>query len=111
MGGSSAGAKSACFVSRLGLLPSLFCVSFLERPFGQPAPGGHTTEGRNRNVKTFINLLKNDSGASAAEYALILALVGTGIALAAYRLGGAIRGEMNEASSCIATTANTAPSC
>lgn len=62
-------------------------------------------------MKTFINLLKNDSGASAAEYALILALVGTGIALAAYGLGGAIRGEMNQASSCIATAANTAPSC
>lgn len=63
-------------------------------------------------MTTFIKMLKDESGASAAEYALILALVGTGIALAAYGLGGAIRGEMNEASSCISTSsASTAPTC
>jgi pilus assembly protein Flp/PilA len=38
-------------------------------------------------VKTFI---RDESGASAAEYALILAIVGAGIALAASNLGGAI---------------------
>ena len=38
-------------------------------------------------VKTFI---RDESGASAAEYALILAIVGAGIALAASTLGGAI---------------------
>jgi len=52
-------------------------------------------------MKTFIKLIKDDSGASAAEYALILAIVGTGIALAAIFLGGAISGAMNSASSCI----------
>ena len=38
----------------------------------------------------FKNLWNDQSGASAAEYALILAIVGTGIATAAYALGGAI---------------------
>lgn len=52
-----------------------------------------------------MNIIKklwnDESGASAAEYALILALVGTGIALAAYNLGGAIGNEMDDAKSCI----------
>jgi pilus assembly protein Flp/PilA len=52
-------------------------------------------------VKTFINLLKDDSGASAAEYALILAIVGSGIALAAVFLGDAITTAINEAANCI----------
>lgn len=38
-------------------------------------------------VKTF---LRDESGASAAEYALILAVVGAGIAIAAYNLGEAV---------------------
>ena len=40
-------------------------------------------------MKTFINMLRDDSGASAAEYALILAIIGGAIALAAIALGGA----------------------
>ena len=49
----------------------------------------------------FIKLLSDDTGASAAEYALILAIVGTGIALAAIFLGGTISASMNGAASCI----------
>ena len=52
-------------------------------------------------MKTFVNMLKDESGASAAEYALILAIVGTGIAIAAVLLGGAISGAMNSATECI----------
>ena len=52
-------------------------------------------------MKTFINLLRDDSGASAAEYALILAIVGTGIALAAVGLGGAIKGGLDTSAGCI----------
>jgi pilus assembly protein Flp/PilA len=47
------------------------------------------------------NLLTDTSGASAAEYALILAIVGTGIAVAAYTLGTSISTAMNKASNCI----------
>jgi pilus assembly protein Flp/PilA len=56
-------------------------------------------------MKTFIKTLWNDeSGASAAEYALILAIVGTGIALAAVVLGNSISNAMNDASDCIGNT-------
>ncbi|WP_082635143.1 Flp family type IVb pilin [Sphingobium baderi] len=49
----------------------------------------------------FKNLWKDEGGASAAEYALILAIVGTGIAVAAATLGGAISGAMTKATDCI----------
>lgn len=52
-------------------------------------------------IKTF---LADESGASAAEYALILAIVGAGIGFAAYTLGDnvntAIAGAANKVQSC-----------
>jgi pilus assembly protein Flp/PilA len=52
-----------------------------------------------------IKLLKafgqDESGASAAEYALILAVVGGGIAAAALLLGQAISGAMGRATGAI----------
>ena len=59
-------------------------------------------------MTTFIKMIRDESGASAAEYALILAIVGTGIAIAALLLGGAIGNSMNAATNCITTpgTAN-----
>ena len=50
-------------------------------------------------MKTFINLLKDQSGASAAEYALILAIVGSALAVAAIGLGNTISGSMNNQAS------------
>jgi pilus assembly protein Flp/PilA len=58
-------------------------------------------------MKTFINMLKDQSGASAAEYALILAIVGGAIALAAIALGGAVSNSMNRAKNCITTPGST----
>ncbi len=55
-------------------------------------------------VKAFMI---DDSGASAAEYALILAIVGTGIAFAAYTLGGTITTAMDTAGNCIASANGT----
>lgn len=54
-------------------------------------------------MTTFVKMLRDDSGASAAEYALILAIVGTGIALAALFLGGTIGNAVNGAGNCINT--------
>ena len=48
-------------------------------------------------MTTFFKLLKNDSGAAAAEYALILAIVGSALAVAAYGLGNTISTAMNTA--------------
>ena len=50
-------------------------------------------------MKTFINMLRDESGASAAEYALILAIIGSIIAAAALSLSGAIGGAMDNAAS------------
>lgn len=54
-------------------------------------------------TKFFSAFLRDESGASAAEYALILAIVGTGIALAATGLGTAISGAMTDSAACINT--------
>ena len=63
---------------------------------------GHAScEGKECDMTTFINMLRDDSGASAAEYALILAIIGTGIAIAAIALGTAISSAMNSASQCV----------
>ena len=69
------------------------------RRFRLPCGRGH--EGRELNMKTFLKMLRDESGASAAEYALILAIVGTGIALAAVGLGNAIDTSMDNATYCI----------
>lgn len=60
-------------------------------------------------MKTFLrNFWSDESGASAAEYALILAIVGTGIAGAAILLGGAIGDAISEAAGYVADP-NTVP--
>ena len=46
-------------------------------------------------MKTFLKMLRDESGASAAEYALILAIVGSALAIAAIGLGGTISNSMN----------------
>ena len=57
-------------------------------------------------VRNFVN---DESGASAAEYALILVVIGLAIVLAATNLSGAISGAMNKTASCI--TNGTTASC
>ena len=55
-------------------------------------------------MKNFIKMIRDKRGASAAEYALILAIIGAAIAVAALALSGAIANEMNDAGSCITNT-------
>jgi pilus assembly protein Flp/PilA len=52
-------------------------------------------------MNIIINLWKNEEGAAAAEYALILAVVGAGIFGAAFALGGAIRDVVQQAADVI----------
>ena len=54
-------------------------------------------------MKTFINMLRDNRGASAAEYALILAIIGAVIAIAALALSQAIGDAMNDTAECITT--------
>ena len=57
-------------------------------------------------------MLRDESGAAAAEYALVLAIVGAAIAVAAVGLGKAVGNSMNRATNCIAAGPNaTATSC
>ena len=58
-------------------------------------------------VKFLSDFLRDDSGASAAEYALILAIVGTAIAGASIILGDAISEAMTDAATCIETDGAT----
>jgi pilus assembly protein Flp/PilA len=48
-------------------------------------------------------LLLDSRGASAAEYAMILAIVGAGISVAAVTLGGSISNSMNNTSEKVRT--------
>ena len=50
----------------------------------------------------FVAFLKDESGASAAEYALILAVIGAGIVAGALFLGGSIGNSLNSAGTYIA---------
>jgi pilus assembly protein Flp/PilA len=52
-------------------------------------------------MKTFIKMLNNKRGASAAEYALILAIIGAVIAIAALGLADAIGNAMDDTADCI----------
>jgi len=49
--------------------------------------------------QSFLKFFRDESGAAAAEYALILAIVGAGIALAAKNLGSAISTAISSAQS------------
>ena len=60
-------------------------------------------------MSKFMSYLKEENGASAAEYALILAIVGAAIAAAAIFLGSTIASAVNSAASCISL--HTASGC
>ena len=51
--------------------------------------------------KFLVDFANDESGAAAAEYALLLAIIAAGIAIAAGVLGTAISGAMNNAADCI----------
>lgn len=48
-------------------------------------------------MSKFVAFLKDESGASAAEYVLILAIIGSAIAASALAFGGAIATALNDA--------------
>ena len=62
-------------------------------------------------MSKFLSYLKDENGASAAEYALILAIIGAAIAVAMFFLGGAISNAVDRAGNCITNTSTTAGTC
>ena len=80
-------------------MPSLRAVRLAG---AEPAPATD----RGTIMKNFLNMLRDESGASAAEYALILAIVGSALAIAALTLGTTISDSMNKQGNRIASCAN-----
>jgi len=54
-------------------------------------------------LNAILRFVKEEEGASAAEYALLLAIITLGIILAVQGLGNAISGAINTASNTIAS--------
>ncbi len=52
-------------------------------------------------TKFLVDFAKDESGAAAAEYALLLAIIAAGIAIAAGTLGESISGALDDAATCI----------
>ena len=52
-------------------------------------------------MSKLVSFFKGEDGASAAEYALILAIIGAVIVVAMLFLGSAIGGAINAAANCI----------
>ncbi|WP_265569664.1 Flp family type IVb pilin [Sphingomicrobium nitratireducens] len=61
-------------------------------------------------MNKFISMIKDESGASAAEYALILAIIGATLAIAAVALGGAIGNAIDDTTNCIEAGENATTS-
>jgi pilus assembly protein Flp/PilA len=55
-------------------------------------------------LQNVLDFLRSEEGASAAEYALILAIIGTAIALSCLVLGGTISNAVAKTANCIAST-------
>jgi pilus assembly protein Flp/PilA len=64
-------------------------------------------------MKTFLKtFLRDESGASAAEYALILVVIGIAIVAGGFTLAGSIGNAMTDAASCISDPGTVAsPNC
>ena len=54
-----------------------------------------------KSVGVLARFWRDEGGAAAAEYALLLAIIAAGIAVAAGTLGAAISDAMNETATCI----------
>ena len=60
-------------------------------------------------MNSIVGFFQDESGASAAEYALILAIVTTGIAASTIFLGQTISAAVSDAATCISTAKDLTP--
>ena len=58
-------------------------------------------------MQKIISFQKDESGASAAEYALLISIIGAGVGVAVFALGGAITTRVQAATTCLAGNAAT----
>ena len=61
-----------------------------------------------KSTKFLARLWSDESGISSVEYALLLAFIAAGVAIAADQLGGAVETEINDAANCVSATVATA---
>lgn len=61
----------------------------------------------NFDIEIFLRFWNEQDGASAAEYAMILAVIGSALAAAALFLGNAVGVAINGAATCISTNGGT----
>jgi pilus assembly protein Flp/PilA len=90
----------------------LFClVAAVEAPgaagSGEFMPGADIAEGGGECVMTktkkfLARLWSDESGISSVEYALLLAFIAAGVAIAANTLGLAVENEIEDAADCVA---------
>ena len=66
--------------------------------------GFHDCQGRDRAVSKRRHFRKNAVGAAAAEYALMLAILGAALTFGALALGTAITDSLDEPADCVAGT-------
>ena len=57
-----------------------------------------------KSTKFLARLWSDESGISSVEYALLLAFIAAGVAIAADQLGSAVETEINEAANCVSAT-------
>lgn len=60
-------------------------------------------------MNLLFRLLRANAGASAAEYAIILAIIGTAIAAASFYLGAVVSESMNDTAHCISSAGGNCP--
>ena len=70
------------------------------------ARGAHAADGEGWSMQALTRLLRDEAGASAAEYALLIGIVGSAIAIGAALLAQAISSAMLGTGDCIGGAAS-----
>ena len=68
---------------------------------------GFKLSGSGFDMHILHRLIRETGGTSNAEYALMMAIVGTAVLISAIWFGGVLGGSVNEAGTCIETSGST----
>lgn len=80
-------------------------------PRGQPSGRAGDVRSKGQAVRFKAKFFNDQSGASAPEYALILAVIGTALVVGAITLGNAIGESINDTGTCLSTASAGSPVC
>jgi pilus assembly protein Flp/PilA len=62
-------------------------------------------------IEAFLNMVRDRSGAAAAEYALVLAILGAALTFGALALGTAITDSVDSGAECTSATVSASAAC